>query len=78
MFTIVNWDTLSDLLLDLLMVLVLCVFLFLWAARVRMRDMQQRNEPRIKPGAVRHRPGEAAPPTDEPAAPNTPRNEPHL
>ena len=56
MFNLTNWDTLGEMLLDLLMVLVVCSFLFIWAARVRMRDMQARGDGPIKAAPVRHRP----------------------
>lgn len=78
MFDIINWDTLGDLFLDLLVVLVLCIFLFIWAARVRMHDMQARGEWPPKPSPPRHRPQRAgAAPLEPPAAAPT-RNDPPL
>ena len=84
MFNLTNWDTLGEMVLDLLMVLLVCIFLFIWAARVRMRDMQARGEGPVKAAPVRHRPPEkqtppagAPPPTAEPPLEGAARNESH-
>jgi hypothetical protein len=42
MFNTINWDTLGDLLSDVVAIFFLCVFLYIWAARVRMRDIRER------------------------------------
>jgi hypothetical protein len=42
MFTFLSWDSLGELLSELGMVLLLCVFLFIWAARVRGQEEQRR------------------------------------
>jgi hypothetical protein len=42
MFTFLSWDSLGELLSELGMVLLLCIFLFIWAARVRGQEEQRR------------------------------------
>jgi hypothetical protein len=80
MFNLTNWDTLGEMLLDLLVVLLLCIFLFIWAARVRMRDMQARGAGPVKTAPVRHRPppksaSPGAPPPTEPPLEGAARND---
>jgi hypothetical protein len=71
MFNLTNWDTLGELFLDLLVVLVLCIFLFIWAARVRARDVRARGEEPVKAAPVRHRPPQTPAPPAAPAPPAT-------
>jgi hypothetical protein len=42
MFTFLSWDSLGELLSEIGMVLLLCVFLFIWAARVRRQEDARR------------------------------------
>jgi len=53
MFTFLSWDSLGELLSEIGMVLLLCIFLFIWASRLRNQEEQRR--------AALHPPG--APPT---------------
>jgi hypothetical protein len=55
MFTFLSWDSLGELLSELGMVLLLCVFLFIWAARVRGQEEQRRTglHPPPEPAASR-------------------------
>jgi hypothetical protein len=55
MFTFLSWDSMGELLSEIGMVLLLCVFLFIWAARVRNQEER------------RHRAALAAPPPVPPA-----------
>ena len=55
MFTMIGWDSLNELLSELFVILILCILLFIWAARVRLRDMDARRR--------------AATPSDNPAGP---------
>lgn len=42
MFTFLSWDSFDELLSEIGMVLLLCVFLFIWAARVRRQEEERR------------------------------------
>ena len=70
MFNTINWDTLGDLLSDIVVVGLLCVVLYIWAARVRLRDMREREAAANK---RRRRP----PAEDEASASPGPRRHPH-
>jgi hypothetical protein len=56
MFTFLSWDSMGELLSEIGMVLLLCVCLFIWAARVRNQEER------------RHRAALAPPPAVPPAA----------
>jgi hypothetical protein len=62
MFTFLSWDSLNELLSELVMVALLCVALFIWAARMRAQDEQQRRTALRPPGEAP--PGPAARPPD--------------
>lgn len=42
MFTFLSWDSLGELASELGMVLLLCIFLFIWAARLRNQEERRR------------------------------------
>jgi hypothetical protein len=83
MFTFLSWDSLNELLSELVMVALLCVVLFIWAARLRNQDEQRRaaQRPPEAPTAAAARPPEGLvsavrPQVESDAAEGTPGNDP--
>jgi hypothetical protein len=61
MFTFVSWDSMGELLSEIGMVLLLCVFLFVWAARVRSQEEQRRRAAAAPPAPPASLPPARAP-----------------
>jgi hypothetical protein len=82
MFTFLAWDSIGELLSEIGMVLLLCIFLFIWAARLHGQEEARQ--------ATLHPPADAPPPrspdgmvsavrplVDVDHAEPTPGNDPH-